>query len=419
LKTVISVQSKESCVKKWVLRVLILFFLLVFMGVGSSSAAIIGSQQAHQQGDSNAADQEALNGSCGVERWSVKTGTDADVGLINLQSPTPTTIAALISLPAPTNLPSNNRIQPTETTVFQLQATLTEYKLEADSDYHLILSDGSGHTMISEMASPACVGSSSRLLSGIQNARSEFDARYTTTSSFQTANVPVTITGVGFFDFLHGQTGVAPNGIELHAVLDIQFSAGGTPTPTPTTTPLPTPTSTGTPSPTPTTTPLPTPTSTGTPTHTNVIQNGGFETSNSWTYAGQNYPTRTTTKAHSGSYSLQVGSSTGQQGDSITYQMFTILHSTTSATLSFYYWPASNDSSSYGWQEADIINSGGQVLQQLFHKTTNDRAWMQLTFDLSKYTGQTIGIEFLDHENSNGYSYYTYMYVDDVTLNVY
>lgn len=25
--------------------------------------------------------------------------------------------------------------------------------------------------------------------------------------------------GVGFFDFLHGQTGVAPNGIELHPVL--------------------------------------------------------------------------------------------------------------------------------------------------------------------------------------------------------
>jgi hypothetical protein len=27
------------------------------------------------------------------------------------------------------------------------------------------------------------------------------------------------ITGVAFFDFLHGQTGVAPNGIELHPVL--------------------------------------------------------------------------------------------------------------------------------------------------------------------------------------------------------
>jgi hypothetical protein len=101
--------------------------------------------------------------------------------------------------------------------------------------------------MISEIASPACVGSSSRLLSGIQNARSEFDARYIPTSSFQTANVPVTVTGDGFFDYVHGQTGVAPNGIELHSVLDIQFGLGGTPTPIPTKTPVPT--ATGMPSP--------------------------------------------------------------------------------------------------------------------------------------------------------------------------
>jgi len=27
------------------------------------------------------------------------------------------------------------------------------------------------------------------------------------------------VTGVAFFDFKHGQTGVAPNGIELHPIL--------------------------------------------------------------------------------------------------------------------------------------------------------------------------------------------------------
>src|SRR3979409_1738725 len=91
-------------------------------------------------------------GSCGVERWSVKTGTDADASKINLASTTPTTISYPRSLPAPSTLPSNNRIQPTETTVYQLQATLTQYKLENDSDYHLVLSDGSGNTMITEIA---------------------------------------------------------------------------------------------------------------------------------------------------------------------------------------------------------------------------------------------------------------------------
>jgi hypothetical protein len=32
----------------------------------------------------------------------------------------------------------------------------------------------------------------------------------------------VTITGVGFWDEKHGQTGIAPNGIELHPVLNFQ-----------------------------------------------------------------------------------------------------------------------------------------------------------------------------------------------------
>ncbi|MEY9968026.1 hypothetical protein ABIA33_006106 [Streptacidiphilus sp. MAP12-16] len=168
----------------------------------------------------------AVTGSCGVERWSVKTGTDADAAKITVQSTTATTIPALASLAAPGSLPANNRVQPTETTVFRLSATLDQYKLEADSDYHLVLDDKAGHTMIGEIPDPACVGAGSPLLSGIQKSRAEFDAKYSPTGSFQTANVPVTVTGVGFFDFLHGQTGVAPNGIELHSVLDIQFGSG-------------------------------------------------------------------------------------------------------------------------------------------------------------------------------------------------
>src|ERR1041384_6220257 len=161
---------------------------------------------------------------CGVERWSVKTGTDADVGLINMSASTATTIQSLRALTAPATLPSNNRVAPTETTIFTLSATLTQYKLESDSDYHLVLSDASGNTMIAEIPSPNCVGAGSPFGPGIQNARSQFDARFTATTSFKTANVPVAVKGVGFFDFLHGQTGVAPNGIELHAILDIVFN---------------------------------------------------------------------------------------------------------------------------------------------------------------------------------------------------
>src|SRR5436305_5589542 len=163
-------------------------------------------------------------GQCGVERWSVKTGTDADVGLVNLNSQTTTTISALRALAQPSTLPANNRVQPTESTVFVVDATLTEYKLESDSDYHLVVKDASGNTMIAEIPAPTCVGTGSVFTSGISNSRAEFDAKFTATTSFKTANIPVQIKGVGMFDFLHGQTGVAPNGIELHSVLSIVFN---------------------------------------------------------------------------------------------------------------------------------------------------------------------------------------------------
>jgi len=161
---------------------------------------------------------------CGVERWSVKTGTDADAGLVNINTSTATTIATMRALATPSSIPANNRIQPTETTVWTINATLTQYKLETDSDYHLVIQDASGNTMIVEIPSPNCVGAGSPFGPGISSARSKFDAKYTATSSFQTANIPVQVKGVGMFDFLHGQTGVAPNGIELHPLLDIVFN---------------------------------------------------------------------------------------------------------------------------------------------------------------------------------------------------
>src|SRR5260370_3273919 len=111
---------------------------------------------------------------CGFERWSVKTGTDADVGLVNLNSNTTTTISSLRALPQPSTLPANNRIQSTETTVFVVDATLVEYKLESDSDYHLVIKDASGNTMIAEIPSPSCVGGASPFAAKIGTTRPTF-----------------------------------------------------------------------------------------------------------------------------------------------------------------------------------------------------------------------------------------------------
>src|SRR5437016_1689977 len=116
---------------------------------------------------------------CGVERWSVKTGTDPDAGLVNLNSSTNTTIVNMRAFTAPNPIPANNRVSPAETTVWVINATLTQFKLENDSDYHLVIQDASGNTMITEIPMPSCVGSTSPFLSSIQNARAKFDVQFT------------------------------------------------------------------------------------------------------------------------------------------------------------------------------------------------------------------------------------------------
>lgn len=170
----------------------------------------------------------SLSAQCGVERWPVKTGTDSDAGLVDLTTATHTTIATLTQLPNPNphHVLSNNRLQPTETTVWEVDAVLDVYAKEPDSDYHLAIKDDAGRSMIAEIPDPNCVQGPSPFSQGISNARTEFDSQFTAKSQFQSANIPVRIKGVGMFDFIHGnpQRGVAPNAIELHPVLDIIFN---------------------------------------------------------------------------------------------------------------------------------------------------------------------------------------------------
>ncbi len=166
------------------------------------------------------------NGSaCGSERWEIKTGTDPYTGQVSLV-PKSNTIAALIALPAAGG--GTLRSSPIETTLWELKdVTLSMIKLETDSDYHMVISDGP-HTMIAEIAYPNCA-TGSPWSCFLSRARAEVDARLNVTSSPQYPALTVTLRGVGFFDASHGQTGVAPNAVELHPVLQICFGQGCTP----------------------------------------------------------------------------------------------------------------------------------------------------------------------------------------------
>jgi len=144
-----------------------------------------------------------------------------------------------------------------ETTVWRISGTLVRVKEEQDSDFHLIIADSGGRTMITEIPAPACV-SSSPFLPSERYVRSLFTADFHPTTSWQRPGVRITVKGVGFFDFLHGQSGVAPNGIELHPLLGFSLGASSDDTPPPPPSPKPTSTATAAATPTSTTTQAPT-----------------------------------------------------------------------------------------------------------------------------------------------------------------
>ena len=175
------------------------------------------------------------------ERWVVKTAADADAQGMTGQAPTPTTIATLTALPVPPVLPPDGRSDGAEKTVWQLTATLREFGREADGDYHMVLVDADGNTMIGEIPNPADVAQGSYFAAQINGARTAFDAHFNLrdditaptdmgapapaeATAFRPAGDTVTLTGLGYFDFAHGQNGVAPNAIELHPVIGIVFN---------------------------------------------------------------------------------------------------------------------------------------------------------------------------------------------------
>jgi hypothetical protein len=76
--------------------------------------------------------------------------------------------------------------------------------------------------MIVEFPATNCtVGASKRHRTQMRAARAALVAACGQPSgaSFDALHGTATISGVGFFDFDHGQDGVAPNAIELHPVL--------------------------------------------------------------------------------------------------------------------------------------------------------------------------------------------------------
>jgi hypothetical protein len=152
----------------------------------------------------------ATTAACGIDRWTVKNASRPAPLLLPARK---TTIHFLITRPAPSYLP--DRRLPFERHVFTVIAEVVLVRPEDDSDPHVVLQSGRDH-MITEAPSPSCDRHATpyrRRQMRVARNRVRLCAR-------------ARVTGVAFFDFDHGQTGVAPNAIELHPILGFRCLSG-------------------------------------------------------------------------------------------------------------------------------------------------------------------------------------------------
>lgn len=172
---------------------------------------------------------------CGAWRWGIKTLSDVNANQVDF-TPKATTFRKLRHLEGPGGGLGKNtlRLRPAEYQVFRVRTRLLEHKWvccrdKDDGDYHLVVADPNNRrrTMIMEIADPDCPGArESARVGALRAVRREYDdlIGQPPRGRFEKFDSPplLYITGVGFFDAIHGQRGVAPNGIELHPVLDIE-----------------------------------------------------------------------------------------------------------------------------------------------------------------------------------------------------
>lgn len=173
--------------------------------------------------------EERFGTACGIERWDVKVLMDRGAEAAARGPAIDSTVSHLVGLRAPHDPAAlTARVGPLETTLWRVRARLIGFRLEPDSDFHLVLADPkTGESIVGEIPAPYCSNFSSGRAFSSARAAVESLAHHAAERKFWwldyhgTAPPEVTVTGVGFWDTRHGQRGVSRNGAELHPVIYI------------------------------------------------------------------------------------------------------------------------------------------------------------------------------------------------------
>ncbi|MHB8179139.1 MAG: protease pro-enzyme activation domain-containing protein [Vulcanimicrobiaceae bacterium] len=150
---------------------------------------------------------------------------------------------------------------------------------------------------------------------------------------------------------------------------------------------------------------------------TNVITNPHFGTgavNDGWFQCGNINSHVVTAHPYIPPYDLRSGSTNGEpNGDTGVCQAVTIPQN---GVLSLWLYQLSDEANTnYAWQEADLLDAYGDVVDNLYTTVNNYAGWVNQTFDLSAYAGGTYYLYIGVH--GDGYPYlYTEQFVGDVSL---
>jgi hypothetical protein len=337
-------------------------------------------------------------------------GGDTGAGSISLTSPITTALHQLVAIPRPASLPSDDITRaPEEHEVRTVTARLRKFKLESgrtgDQDYHLVMTDdtllfspgGSGtqaspHSFVAEIVNPDCVGGRhgtspmpSAFATQITAVHAKFESHFANiTGGWNDAEgIPVTVTGLVFFDRPHGQTGRSPNGLEIHPVLDIDFSASSPPIPPPTV--------------------------------VAVLQNGDFESGpTAWTSSANVITNDRREPPRSGSMKAWLGGYGTTHTDRLSQQV-TLPSSASGISLQFQLHISTAEQELQVFDKLRVRVRDGDSLRTLkvYSNLQAEPGYGLQTFSLTQFKGRTIRIEFVSEEDNGSETSFV---VDDVLI---
>ena len=147
----------------------------------------------------------------------------------------------------------------------------------------------------------------------------------------------------------------------------------------------------------------------------NAVPDRGFEAGFAyWRQCGNVNASITTARSHGGKSALKSGSSAGEPaGDEGVCQAIVV---PPGGRLTFWVYQYSTETdTTFAYQEAQLFDASATTVKQLYQTANTTDGWVQLSYDLAAYAGETLYLYFGVH--GDGYAgAYTIQFVDDVAL---